>query len=210
MSRVFKRQLDWWIDFKDAQGVRRRKKIGPSKRVAQEVLDGMLGNVARRQHLGIIDDSAISFADFTKVWWGRVGRSLQLSTQVRWQGIREKHLEPAFPGSLRGITSAGAETYIANRLEAGATPSTVNREMTVLKHMLKRAVLWEYLTLNPLANIKALREPDGRTRYLSVEEIEALLACCPPNGVRPGRQGLSSLSCWSRLTLECAGARYSR
>jgi integrase len=58
--------------------------------------------------------------------------------------------------------------------------------MTVLKHMLKRAVLWEYLTLNPVANIKAQREPDGRTRYLSLEEIESLLACCPPKGARPG------------------------
>jgi hypothetical protein len=50
MSRVFQREKNgagkpcgpYWIDFKDAQGVRRRKKIGPSKRVAQEVLDGLL------------------------------------------------------------------------------------------------------------------------------------------------------------------------
>jgi integrase len=186
MSRVFKRQTAWWIDFKDAQGVRRRKKIGPSKRIAQEVLDGLLGNVARRQHLGIIDDSAISFAEFAKAWWERVERGLKPTTQVRWKGIREKHLEPAFPGSLRGISAAGAESYVAKRLDAGATPSTVNREITVLKHMLKRAVLWEYLTLNPLVNLKAQKEPDGRTRYLSLEEIENLLACCPPKGTRPG------------------------
>src|SRR5260221_9146018 len=141
MSRVFKRQTAWWIDFKDAQGVRRRKKIGPSKRIAQEVLDGLLGNVARRQHLGIIDDSAISFADFAKVWWKRIAHGLKPTTQVRWKGIREKHLEPAFPGSLQGISAAGAESYIAKRSEAGATPSTVNREITVLKHMLKRAAL---------------------------------------------------------------------
>ena len=29
MSRVFQRKGDWWIDFRDARGVRRRKKIGP-------------------------------------------------------------------------------------------------------------------------------------------------------------------------------------
>jgi hypothetical protein len=72
MSRVFQRGGDWWVDFNDAQGVRRRKKIGPSKRIAKEVLDGMLGNVARRQHLGIIADSPISFADFAiTIWWER-------------------------------------------------------------------------------------------------------------------------------------------
>jgi hypothetical protein len=52
MSRVFQRKGSWWIDFKDAHGVRHRKAIGPNKRVAKEVLDGILGNVARRQYLG--------------------------------------------------------------------------------------------------------------------------------------------------------------
>jgi integrase len=185
MSRVYERNKgEWWIDFRDAAGLRHRRKIGPSKRIAREVLDGLLGNVARRQHLGIIDDSAISFVDFAKVWWERVAHGLRPSTQVRWKGICEKHLKPAFPGSLRGITAASAESYIAKRLEAGATPSTVNREVMVLKHMLKRAVLWEYLTLTPLANLKAQREPDGRSRYLAIDEVENLLACCPPKGTR--------------------------
>ena len=73
MSRVFERgKGEWWIDFKDARGIRRRRKIGPSKRVAKEVLDGLLGNVARRVHLGVIEESAISFADFAKIWRERV------------------------------------------------------------------------------------------------------------------------------------------
>ena len=35
------------------------------------MLDGILGNVARRQHLGIIEESTISFADFAKEWESR-------------------------------------------------------------------------------------------------------------------------------------------
>jgi hypothetical protein len=31
----------------------------------------LLGNVARRVHLGIVEDSAISFADFAKLWLGK-------------------------------------------------------------------------------------------------------------------------------------------
>ncbi len=75
MANVVRRKHkgnDWWIDFKDAQGVRHRKKIGPNHRVAKEVLDGILGNVARRVHLGVIEDSSISFADFAKIWQVRV------------------------------------------------------------------------------------------------------------------------------------------
>ncbi len=180
MSRVFQRSKGgpWWIDFKDAQGVRHRKRIGPNKRIAQEVLNGIIGNVARRQHLGIIADSAISFADFASVWRERVAPSLKPRSRERWFGIVEKHLKPAFPGALRAISAASIETHIAHRLDRGAQPATVNREVTVIKHMLKRAVAWEYLSANPAAGIRALKEPSGRTRFLSLEEIDRLLAAC--------------------------------
>ena len=178
MSRVFQRDGSWWIDFKNAQGVRHRRKIGPTKRVAQEVLNDALGKVARRQHLGLIEDSAINFADFSEVWWQRVSASLKPRTQERWRGIIDYHLKPAFPGALRAITSAQAEAYVSKRIAQHSAASTINREITVLKHMLSRAVRWEYLSANQLAGLKPLREPSGRTRFLNLEEIELLLAAC--------------------------------
>jgi integrase len=186
MSRVYRNKGDWWVDFKDAAGVRHRKKVGSNKRIAREVLDGFLGNVARRQHLGVIEDSAISFSDFAEDWWKRIAHTLKPRTRERWRGIVDKHLKPAFPGSLRGVTAAGAEAYVARRVDQKAQPSTVNREMTVLKHMMRRAVEWECRSRNPfidtqgrpLAGVKALREPSGRTRFLTLEEIDRLLMAC--------------------------------
>ncbi|MGC2495046.1 tyrosine-type recombinase/integrase [Candidatus Binatus sp.] len=224
MSRVFKRrkgERDFWIDFKDARGVQRRKKIGPSKRVAREVLDGLLGNVARRVHLGVIEDSTISFPDFAKIWRERVTPMLKPRSRERWFGILDKYLIPALPGALRAINAADAEAYLRQRRTPekcprcdgkgkistdrscereercprckGAkviapSPSTLNRETTVLKHMMRRAVVWEYLSRNPfldsqggvLAGLKALREPSGRTRFLNLDEIDRLLAACEP------------------------------
>ena len=123
MSRVYRRDRSWWIDFKDAAGVRHRRKVGASKRIAKEVLNGILGNVARRQHLGIIEESAISFADFAKVWQERVKPTLKPRTQERWFGVVDNHLKPAFPGALRGITQADAECYVARRVEAAPPPT---------------------------------------------------------------------------------------
>lgn len=214
MSRVFQREEAWWIDFKDAHGVRRRKKIGPSKRIAKEVLDGMLGNVARRVHLGVIDDSPISFADFAeKIWWERVKHTLKPRSQERWKGILFQHLKPAFPGALRAITVADAGRYVTRRLtpkicerckgkkevrpkvlclrcagsgEVAPQASTINRELTVLKHIVRRAVAWEYLGRNPFLDsngglvddLKNLKEAGGRNRFLGEEEIERLQAAC--------------------------------
>ena len=186
MSRIFHRQENWWINFKDTRGVRRRKKIGPNKRVAREVLDGLLGSIARREHLGVIDDSPISFAAFADVWLERISHTLRPTSRERFVGAIENHLKAAFPGELRSVGAAAAEKYVKKRLADGAQPSTINHEMTVLKHIMRRAVAWEYLSRNPfldnqgclLEGLKPLREPAGRTRFLSIEEIERLLAAC--------------------------------
>ena len=99
----------------------------------------------------MIDDSAITFADFTKIWWERVANLLKPRTQERWKGIIDQHLKPAFAGALRTITRGNVESYISKRIAYGAAPSTINREVTVLKHILARAVRWEYLSSNHLA-----------------------------------------------------------
>jgi integrase len=179
MSRVFKRDDAYWVDFKDAKGVRRRKKIGPNKRIAKECLDGLLGNVARRQHLGVIEESAISFADFAEVWKKRVAPTLRPHTQTRWFGIVENHLKPYFTGALRSITSSAVEAFAAKRLEAGANPQTVNRELGVLRHLVKRAMRWEHLTRDPVGTWPFSKETSfGRTRFLTLDEIDRLLAAC--------------------------------
>src|SRR5208282_4106597 len=89
-----------------------------------------------------------------------------------------------FPGALRAITRAEIESYMSRRIENRAAASTINREITVLKHMLARAVRWEYLSDNQITGLKPLREPSGRTRFLSLEEIERLLAVCEESSSR--------------------------
>jgi integrase len=71
-------------------------------------------------------------------------------------------------------------------LKAGAKPNTINSELIVLKHIFGRAVEWQVLSRNPLRDAqgkpapdaKQLKQPDGRSRYLKAEEIDALLAAC--------------------------------
>jgi integrase len=126
----------------------------------------------------VIEDSAISFADFAEIWRERIAPTLRPRSQERWFGIVEKHLKPAFPSALRAIAASDAERYVTRRSEAGANASTINREITVLKHMVRRAVIWEYLSRNQIENIKPLKEGPGRTRFLSIEEVEKLLEAC--------------------------------
>ncbi len=182
MSRVFQRNGLWWIDYKDANGVRHRKQIAPDKRVATEVLNDTLAKVAKREHLGVLEESKISIAEFSDVWAKRILPTLAPGTMTRWQGIVALHLKPTFRGALRSVSPDQVEAYRTKRLSAGATPATVNVELTVLKHLFGRAVAWSYLAKSPLAGIRKYKEPPGRTRFLSREEITTLLRACGVGG----------------------------
>ena len=187
MARVYKRDGTYWIDFNDTSGRRRRinTKI-TDKRVATEILNDKLTKVVKREHLGVIDDSTTSFSDFADLWLKRVSPSLRPRTKAHWEEILKKHLKPEFTCALRVVTLGDVEAYAARRVQNGAAPATVNNSLTVLRHMMRRAVAWELLGKNPLEKLRLLREPAGRTRFLREEEITTLLASFPrPSDTSP-------------------------
>jgi len=56
--------------------------------------------------------------------------------------------------------------------------TTVNRELTLLKHMFKMAVKWDLISASPATGVARFPEQEGRLRYLSETEIPALLKAC--------------------------------
>jgi integrase len=205
MSRLYKRDGNYWLDYLDANGIRHREKCCPNKRVSEESLNARLADVAREQFIGKTD-SKLSFAEFAKVWTERITPTLAERTAERWVGILENHLKVAFKGSLKSITLEAVEGYIAERLALRrpcieckgkellasetcstcdgkgdlpkVTPATVNREISVLRHMLKRAVAWKYLARNPIEGWKPLKEAPGRSRFLLPDEVGRLITAC--------------------------------
>jgi integrase len=124
---------------------------------------------------------AISFAEFADEWSLRVFPTLRPRTAERWRGVLEQHLKPAFRGALRAINREQSESYMARRLEQGASTASVRIELTCLRHMLRRAVDWERLSFYRFAGVKLPKERPGRTRFLSPDEIDRLIAACDCN-----------------------------
>ena len=74
---------------------------------------------------------------------------------------------------------------IKNELAAGMTsrgvrsPATVNRYFISLSAVLSKAAGEQgYIEINPISKVKRLEEPEGRIRFLSEEERDALLDAC--------------------------------
>jgi integrase len=63
------------------------------------------------------------------------------------------------------------EKWRAEQRKCGKAQSTINRDFTVLRTVLSKAVLWKVLASHPLESLKPLKvDIAGRLRYLTLEE----------------------------------------
>jgi integrase len=95
--------------------------------------------------------------------------------------------------------------------------ATVNRRLTVIKHMFKKAVEWDPTKANPATAVKRFTITSERTRFLSGGEIQRLLQECEKQVTSPWllplvtlavntgmRQGELLAMKWENVDFECA------
>lgn len=179
---VYKKGNNWYIDYY-VNGQRKRKKIGPSKKLALQVLEDVHVKIAKEEYLGVYEEKKALFEDFTKHYLDYSKANKALSTYQRDQ-ISVDHLVSFFKGKhLFEVAPEMIEKYKATRLEK-VKPSPINRELACLKHMYTKAIAWGYVKINPAKSVKLFKEPPGRLRYLKPDEVENLLKACPKH-IRP-------------------------
>lgn len=87
----------------------------------------------------------------------------------------KNHLLPYFKSKpLMELSSFELERYKKYRKGKDAKPSTINRELAVISHLLNRAVEWEWISHLP-GKPKLLKEDNARTVYLTPEQCNRLL-----------------------------------
>jgi integrase len=174
---IYKKRGSWYIDYY-MKGVRKRKKIGPSKHVADLALAQVKLKIAKGEYLGIYEEKKLTFQQFTPEYLAYSQANKSVSSYSRDRIAVDRWLIPVFGDRyLFDITLASAERYKQQRLRS-VDPATVNKEVNCLKAMLNKAVRWGYLKENPLKGMSALKEPPGRLRYLTPEETTRLVTAC--------------------------------
>jgi len=174
---VFKKGKDWWIDFYH-QGNRIRRKVGPSKRVAEMALADVQVKKAKKEFLGVCEPKKILFRDFGKEYLEYSKANKAKSSYERDVTTVKKHLVTLWGDvQLSRITTKMIEDYKLMRIGC-VVASTVTRELYTLKNMFKKAVEWGYLKENSAAPVKKLKSGTPYVRYLSREEMNFLLESC--------------------------------
>lgn len=85
------------------------------------------------------------------------------------------------------------EQYKKKRRDNAATPGTVNRDIATLRNMLKKAVEWGYLSVNPMNKVKQFKEDNERMWVLAPEEEAKLSEECGKSPQRARKRYLKDL-----------------
>jgi integrase len=56
--------------------------------------------------------------------------------------------------------------------------ATINRELTMLKHLFSKCITWKFAKSTPMKDVKLYKESNDRVRYLTDKEARRLLAAC--------------------------------
>src|SRR5438876_4178727 len=115
------------------------------------------------------------FKDFAQMYLERAGPLLK---SIRTERNRVLAWAREFGSRPLGqITRAEIEAWRREKMMK-CRPATINRDLSRLRRMFSLAIEWDLLEESPMTGIRFLRENNARTRYLSLEESNRLIASC--------------------------------
>jgi integrase len=169
----------FWISWTDANRRRRyRKTDAQNITQARQIRNAELLRVERTKALGFSPPGKETLAEVAVRFLRHQKARLTPKAFDREKSIIEKHLKPFFNGSLASIHRQDVQRYITAR-SGKASPHSIQKEANVLKHLLRLAVEWELIPLNPAQGVKCPRVPAGRVRYLQPTELRLVISECP-------------------------------
>lgn len=172
-----KKNGNWFIDYRDPNGKRVRKKIGSSKALAEQALAKVQVEIAEGKYLEKLPQKKISFDEFSEIYLNDYAipnkRSWKSTDKIyigHWKELFGKRY-------LYTINPHEIERYKSQRIKT-LSPAGVNRELACLKTMFNKAIDWGFTAVNPVKRVKLFRENNQRVRFLTPEEFSRLLSHC--------------------------------
>lgn len=171
---LWKRGRVWWVYFY-LDGIRHQYSTGTGNRRQAELVEQKLRqNANLKRHQVVQVDPQLTFGALAARFIANAGpRPHHLE--------RLKFLLAYFADiPLTRITKGMARDYrVKRQTEKPVSDATVNRDLSVLRHLLYWAVDESLLLANPLARMPLARERRARRPVMAIEEEQCLLAVAP-------------------------------
>ena len=200
----------WYVGFRGPDGREIRRAAGRSRRSAERIRAKIETQVREGKFFERDQRSAWTLGRLSEVYLERMGRLKPLSSRWRHEMFRQVLRVLGPDVQIEEINMGTLDRYGNRRRGEGKAYSTINREISVLRHALRLAARWKtetMLTQYRLTDWTPLREAETARKavFLTREQVEAMIGAAHVRAVRGGlneRQGEAVV----RLALE-TGAR---
>jgi integrase len=171
---IFKKQGVWWVDYY-ASGQRKRERVGSSYKLAQDVLSKRKAEIAEGRYFPERRKQTITFKEMAEKYWAMHGQYLKSKS---WRYMLVIVLK-AIGDRQAGDITAGELQELYNQLREKTSVANAIRYMTLVKSIFSRCIEWSmFYGDNPTLKVKLGQVDNHRLRYLSVDEMQRLLAAC--------------------------------
>jgi integrase len=188
MATIRKRQrkkgVSWQIDYFDPTGKRVRQSF-KKRKDAEAELGKRVSLKAENRYLDVKKEYKTTFGELCEKYKDNFENQASYQTSKRFF-IEAFKIYFGKDTLLANIPYVELETYrnhlrkFQNQRGRMLTDATVNRKISCLRHMFKKAVEWDMVGKNPFdkGSSLLLAENNQRDRYLEEDEIDALLDAC--------------------------------
>lgn len=155
----------------DEFGKRKRKTIyGKTiKELERKVIEFkhslVKGEVAEKQ--------TITFKKMADIWLEHHTSHLSPQTLKRYKSVLSKQLVPIYNIKLNKITTRTVQALL-NSLKTEGYSSTIKLSKVVINEVLKKAILYGYITNNPVRDAELPQYSKGKRRALTKMELQAI------------------------------------
>lgn len=171
----------WQARWRDPGG-RQRKKNFARRIDAQRWLDQMRAEMHRGQYIDPVAGK-VRVQDVAASWALGLGH-LKESTAARYRGLLRTHVLPRFgTWPVAKVGHSDVRDWVHELSSAGLAPGTVRQAHRVLSLILDEAVQDERLARNPARRVPLPRARRLEPRFLTAEEVRALIAAAGSEGL---------------------------
>ncbi len=139
---------------------------------AREKAKTILGDVAKGVNPGFSDsrDKSLTLREFIESKYGDWRLTNRKRGEEDVEQIRRRFYDDFGDKRLDNISVLDVESWRTKRLKAHIKPVTINRNLSLLKSLLNKAVEWDVIQQNPLDKLKLSKIDNIRIRYLTPDE----------------------------------------
>jgi hypothetical protein len=168
----------WWVSLVIGGRQHCESTHTSNKRLAQKILDIRRAEIAEGRFPALLKSHAPTLKDYISQYL-KSRTDLHPNTVTRYE-VSRRCLENFFPAArLPDITDARIEEYKKTRLQGTTGPAGVNRDLSLLRQVLKRAKRERYIVQSPLDNPDHFlneRKERLQAKPFTLEEEQRLLS----------------------------------